>query len=174
MATLGRVFNQKLTWNPENQSLKTRNSHASIFGFEMYWMIMARGPDLVLLHSLLEKRKNLSRWMEDTEIDWSEPKKTSNCETSWSSCFFLLIFIWETIGHPCKKKLRNQKKHCHQKITKNLGIEFFCAKKVEVGTLYFLAPEVGFPPKKKWRSRISTWRIIPVSKWWVSPIYKIL
>ena len=148
MATLGRVFNQKLTWNPENQSLKTRNSHASIFGFEMYWMIMARGPDLVLLHSLLEKRKNLSRWMEDTEIDWSEPKKTSNCETSWSSCFFLLIFIWETIGHPCKKKLRNQKKHCHQKITKNLGM-IFSAKKNWGWNFIFPGSRGGVSPPKK-------------------------
>ena len=149
MATLGRVFNQKLTWNPENQSLKTRNSHASIFGFEMYWMIMARGPDLVLLHSLLEKRKNLSRWMEDTEIDWSEPKKNIKLRNILIFLRFFTNFHLRNHRTPLQKKIEKPKKTLPPKNHQKSWHWIFLRKKIEVGTLYFLAPEVGFPPQKK-------------------------
>ena len=80
--------------------------HASIFGFEMYWIIMAQGPGPSI--SPLSFRETQTSKQIDGHRDRSEQK--TNCGTSWSSCF-LLIVIWET------------QKNCYQ--SPHLGI-FFC------------------------------------------------
>ena len=66
MATLGRVFNQKRTWTPENQSFWTKEHHQQVMPpflvsrcIESSWL---GDLDLVLFHPFLsEKHKNLSR-----------------------------------------------------------------------------------------------------------------